>query len=222
MKKGQQRKRKKALQKRSKRKQAFKQVQAVGPANVLQHVRQARSYPIEGCWVMPGWEEGGMAVVLVARRQTNNNIVFGTYLVDYYCLGLKDTFFNADIPVRQFRREVLPQAMQGNEPQEISPALAHEIVHGAIEFAEQYGFRPHRDYRRSRNILDPPGTHPRTGTVEFGYEGRPFFIAGPYDNADAILRQLARTAGEGNYEMMMGVDMPPPGEWEIDDEWDGD
>ena len=222
MKKGQKRKRKKALRERSKRRQAAKQVQTRGPASVLQHLRQARSYPIEGCWIMPGWEEGGMAVIVVARRQTNGNIIYGTYLVDYYCLGLKNTFFNGEISSREFRRVVLPGTMQGNEPEEMSPALAHEIIWGAIEYAQQYGFRPHRDFRRSRNILDLPDVHPRTGAIEFGYEGKPFFISGPDDNVDAIVRQLNRMAGEGNYHYMVGVGGPPPGVWEEDDEWDGE
>jgi hypothetical protein len=222
MKKGQQRKRKKALQKRTQRKQASRQVQARGPMSVLQHVRQARSYPLEGCWIMPGWQESGIAVIVVARRQGNGNIVYGSYLVDHFCLGLKNTLFNADIPIGQFRREVLPEAMHGEEPEEISPALAHEIIYGAIEFAGRYGFRPQRDYRRSRYILDPPELHPRTGTVEFGREGQPFFIAGPYDNVDAILRQLDRTAGEGNYTYLVGLDGSPFEEWEEDDDWDED
>jgi hypothetical protein len=222
VKKGDKRKRKKAQQKRAGRKQGARQARARGPMSVLQHIRHAREYPIEGCWAMPGWEEGGMAVVVVARRQPDGNILYGTYLVDHYCLGLKNTFFNADIPMGQFQREVLPEAVQGNEPVEISPALAHELIYGSIEYAEQYGFRPQRDYRRTRNILDPPDTHPRTGTVEFGHEGKPLFISGPYDNVDAIIRQLDRTAGEGNYHFLIGLDGSPDGEWEIDDEWDGD
>ena len=222
MKKGQKRKQKKTLKRRSERVSSAPRMGMSSPREVLAHVRQANSYPIEGCWIMPGWEEGGMAVVVVARRQTNGNIVYGVYLVDYYCLGLKNTFYNADIPAGRFRREILPEVMQGNEPQEISPALAHEIIYGAIEFAQQYGFRPQRDYRWSRYILDPPDMHPRTGTIAFGYEGKPFFISGPYDNADAVLRQLGRTAGEGNYEYLVGLDVPSPGEWEDDDDWEDD
>jgi hypothetical protein len=171
---------------------------------------------------MPGWEEGGLAVVVVARRQANGNIVYGVYLVDYYCLGLKNTFCNADIPVGRFWQQILPEVMHGHEPGKISAALAHEIIYGGIEYARQFGFRPQRDYRRSRDILDPPGTHPRTGIVTFGYEGKPFFISGPDDNVDGVLRQLDRTAGQGNYKYLVGVDVPPFDEWEEDDEWDGE
>ena len=222
MKKGDKQKRNKAQQKRAQRKQDSRQGRVRGQMSVLQHVRHAREYPIAGCWVMPGWEEGGMAVVVVARRQPDGNILYGNYLVDYYCLGLKNTFFNADIPEGQFRREVLPEVMQGNEPVEISPALAHELIYGSIEYAEQYGFRPQRDYRRTRDILDLPDTYPRTGTIEFGHNGKPLFISGPYDNVDAVIRQLNRTAGEGNYDFMAGLGGPPFDEWEVDDEWDGE
>ena len=88
----------------------------------------------------------------------------------------------------------------------ISSALAHEIIQGGIECAVQYRFRPHSDFKRSRHILDPPDLHPRAGAVEFGHEGN-------YDNADAILRQLARTAGEGNTHYLMQFAGPPP-DWD--------
>jgi len=70
--------------------QARKRATSVVP---LRYIRQARSYPIEGCWV----QQAGMRAALPSspsrRRQPNGNIVFGNYLVDLYCLGLKDTYF---------------------------------------------------------------------------------------------------------------------------------
>jgi hypothetical protein len=196
MKKGDKKKQQKALKKRAERKQQYS-LDALSP---LRYIRQARNYPIEGCWVQKDWDKSGLAVVVIARRQPNGNLVFGDYLVDNYCLGLKDTFCNADIPSGEFRREFLPKLFQtAGKPISISPDLAHEIIYGSIEYAKQFGFRPHRDFDLSQSILDPSGAHPRTGQVEFGKDGKPFFIQGPHDNVDAILRQLARTAGEGNY-----------------------
>ena len=219
MKKGQKRKQKKAERRRKTRGELSRHSRTTGQMSALQHMRQARRYPIEGCWVMPGWQEGGLAVIAVARRQANNNLVFGAYLVDIYCLGVKNAWFDTDVPSGHFLREMLPEMMGDEAPEEISPALAHEIIYGAIEFAQAYGFRPHRDFRRARNILDPPDHHPRSGTVVFGREGKPLFISGPYDNVDAILRQLQRTAGEGNYHFVAQVGGPFM-EIREDDEWD--
>ncbi len=221
MKKGDKKKQQKALKKRTEREQVRKQENLQQALSPLRHIRQARSYPIEGCWVQQGWDEGGLAVVVIARRQPNGNLVFGNYLVDYYCLGVKDTYFNADIPRSEFQNDALPTMYRAaGKPIKISPDLAHEIIYGSIEYAKQFDFRPHRDFAQSQPILDPPDAHPRTGKVKFGKDGKPFFISGPHDNVDAIMRQLARTAGEGNYHFLTQIGAPPPDEWE-DDTWEG-
>lgn len=180
----------------------------------LEHIHQARNYPIEGCWTVEEWNEAGLARVVIARRQPDGKVVFGCYLMDLYCLGLKDTFCNADVRAGAFRRDYLAQLFDDSPPLSISPALAHEIIYGGIEFAAQFGFRPHRDYRHSRYILDLPDAHPRTGAARFGKDGKPFYMPGPDDNAEAIVRQLARSAGEGNFDYIAMV-VPPPRHWPV-------
>lgn len=224
MKKGQKKKQLKALKKRKETKSEKKQTRVLAASSsVLYHIRRAREYPIEGCWAQKNWQkdnegDSDIAVVVIARRQPNGNIVFGSYLVDRYCLGLKSTFCNADIPPGEFHREYLPDLFRAtDEPIGISPALAHEIVYGGIEYAAKFGFKPERDFRDSQYVLDPPDAHPRSGGVEFGRNGKPFFIAGPYDNADAIVRQLMRTAGEGNFEYLIMLGESPEGFFEEDE-----
>ena len=207
VKKGEKKKQRKALARRQEERRAGR---AVGPMTVRGLIRQAREYPIAGCWTMDGWQKAGIAVVVVARRQPNGNIVFGCYMVDCYCLGLKNTFCNADIPAGAFHRDYLPKMFRESRPVPISPALAHEIIYGGIEYAARFGFRPQRDFKDSQYILDLPDQHPRSGTVEFGKDGKPFYIQGPYDNVDAIIRQLKRTAGEGNYHFLVQIAGPPP------------
>jgi hypothetical protein len=216
LKKGERKRRQKALKKKAQRRRARSQAGTAGSARAPAHIRRARGYPLEGCWTQEDWQDGGLAVVVIARRQPDGQIVFGVYLVDYFCLGLKNTYCNANFAPDQFRRDHLPEMIPGGRPVEISPALAHEIIYGAIDYAAQFGFKPHADFRRSRQILDPPDRHPRTGTVEFGREGKPLYIQGPDDHAEAIMRQLARTAGEGNFDFLLVMDEPPPG-WDEDD-----
>lgn len=216
MKKGEKKRSRKTLKKRTERKQARQRGGTVRRTRGSVHIRRARDYPIEGCWAQTDWQDGGLAVVVVARRQPDGDLVFGVYLVDYYCLGLKDTYCNANMAPGPFRREHMPQMIPGGRPIEISPALAHEIIWGAIEYADEFGFKPHADFRHSRQILDPPDRHPRTGAVEFGHEGKPLYIQGPRDNAGAIMRQLTRTAGEGNFDFLVGAAELPP-DWGEDD-----
>lgn len=166
-----------------------------GPTQFLE---QARTYPILGCWLMEGWQEQGITPVVVARQQAENRVVFGVFLVNLFCLGVKDAMWKADASLNLFERD-LPR-MCSDAPEPCDHDLAHELIYGAVEYARKYGFEPHRDFAKASLVLDPPGTHPPRHDLGFGQDGKPLFIAGPYDNAQAIIRQLQRTAGEGNFD----------------------
>jgi hypothetical protein len=168
-----------------------------GPSVFLQ---QAREYPLMGCWIMADWKDSGLTPVIVARQQPEDQVIFGSFLVDIYCLGVKDAFWKSDIPLKQFNRN-LSELCYGN-PAQCEASLAHEIIYGSIEYARKYGFEPHRDFYRAGLILDPPEMHPRKHHVKYGKDGKPFFVAGPYDNARAIVNKLMQTAGEGNFNYL--------------------
>ena len=210
MKKGEKKKQQKALARRTERKAKQKTTHAVLQLNpALNTIRQARNYPLLGCWTAKNWDESGMAVVVVARRQPDGHVVFGAFEVDYYCLGVKDAFCNADVPYSQFLKEYVPKMVASGPPLEIKPDLAHELIYGSVEYAARWGLRPHPDFKLAQQVLDPPEQHPRTGKVTFGKNGKPFYVSGPYDNVQAIVRQLERTAGQGNFDFMVHMGEPP-------------
>lgn len=171
-----------------------------GPRDFIQH---AREYPFLGCWVMKGWQDSGLAPVVVARQQTPDKVIFGTFLTDLYLLGVKDAYCNGDFSLKRFQAN-LPQMCMG-EPEPCDVGLAHELIYGAIDFARRYDFEPHPDFKLASQVLDPPGVHPVKKRPKFGKGGKPFFVAGPYDNVNAIIKKLQRTAGEGNYTVMMDL-----------------
>jgi hypothetical protein len=175
-------------------------ISLAGPRRILENARQ---YPLLGCWIMQGWRESGLAPVTVARLQAENLVIFGNYLVDFYCLGVKNAFCNANFPRKRLEKE-LDRLCHG-APEPIDPSLAHEMIYGSIAYAERWGFKPHKDYKLASFVLEPPETYPLTHNLEFGKDGKPFFVSGPYDNVEAILAQLARAAGEGNYHFMAGM-----------------
>ena len=168
-------------------------------------VQQAHNYPLEGCWVQNGWQEAGLAVIVIARRQPDGLLLFGDYLVDHYCLGVKDCYTRTNIPRTVFYEQALPTLLKEGGPQEITPALAHELIYGGIEYTARYGFRPHRDFAVAQQVLDPPDAHPRSGFV-FGKDGKPFFVSGPHDNVNAVMQQLLRTAGPDNFDYLAEID----------------
>jgi hypothetical protein len=147
----------------------------------------------------------GMAQVIVIRKESNRYL-WCSYLVDYWCLGVKDAMGPKKIDRSTFE-EMLGGISDrfGQEFREITLEQARAIVYGANclqqrfapEYAAKFGLQPHRDFEKAKAHLGEPGSdYP---AIEFGRNGKPFFVAGPYDNAPAIIARLRTTAGEGNF-----------------------
>ena len=218
------RKRQKALMKqRSKQKAAAQhkaQQQALTPSSPQAILRRARSYPIYECLISDNWnkkETNGLVEVLVARQQPDGDICFGVYLIDTFCLGLKNTFANAGFSRSRYINEVRNRVFRAGKPVKCSIELAHQMIYQSIEYAEQFGFEPEKDFMLSQYLLAPRGELEEPYKLTFGKDGKPFFIAGPHDNVARIMRQLDKTVGPGNYHYMTMIGGEPFNEDDDDD-----
>jgi hypothetical protein len=171
-------------------------------------IRRAREFPLEDCWISSSWRDDtpGLVQIIVARQQPDGNICFGVYLVDKLCLGLKNTFARANFTPARYEDEV-DAIFQELTPQECPPELAYQMIYDSIDYAAQFGFEPQKDFELSQYMLPPRGEFKASYKLKFGKDGKPFFIAGPRDNAKAIVKQLEMTAGPGNYDYLV---MAPP------------
>jgi hypothetical protein len=62
-------------------------------------VKNGRKLPIYKCLIS---EQGGLISMLVVRRLPNGNFAFGMYMLDKYCLGLKNTTFKIDLSMDDY------------------------------------------------------------------------------------------------------------------------
>ncbi len=78
--------------------------------------------------------------------------------------------------------------------------LAQQLVFGAVDYARGLGFEPHPDYADVvAHLGDPVGRC----DIEFGRDGMPFFVQGPYDDARRVLQTLDASVGPGNYHFLV-------------------
>ena len=206
------RKRQKALMKKRSKQKAASQHKSHQPVlaslSAPGIIRRARAFPFYECWISDNWQKDdlGLVEILVSRQQPDGDICFGTYLVDKYLLGVKNTFGNAGFSRARFKNEVLGKIFRELKPQECPVELAHQMVYASLEYAAQFGFQPEKDFAVTQYILAPRGELEEPYQLTFGKDGKPFFVAGPYDNASRILRQLEKTAGPGNFHYFMPID----------------
>jgi len=184
-----------AKKKKKKKNQVF-----LSPESYIKN--KARDLEISECLINEGWQEKGMAQVMVARKHKTGNITMGLFLVDIYCLGVKDSFFRFNIPdflYNDFKEEVF-----NGESVEIDYVLAHNIIYGALEFAEEYGFYPDKLFRDVAKYILEDDNDVEIIDLEFGLDGKPFLIITdenePYKKYLSILDEHA---GVGNYDFML-------------------
>lgn len=173
----------------------------------IKKIKEARNLPVYECLINSSWKETGLAHILISRRQADGNLLFGVYLVDIFCLGLKNTFCNVDLPMSKYKTELRIRMYQDDEALECPLSLAHHIIYGGIEFAAQFGFKPNKDFKLSQYVLEDKNNLEPCEDIEFGKDGKPFFIAGPDDDTERIIRQLESKVGKGNFKFIYRLDM---------------
>jgi hypothetical protein len=174
--------------------------QQQGPISPKAYIRQAgRKLALEAVYVNRNWREGGIANFIVVRRKPNGFLVGGIYLVDLYCLGLKNTFFQMDMTDEELQVWLDKKKTGGDALVTIDPALAFNVIYGAIEYAEDLGLQAHADFDVTEYLLPPVEEVPFI-EIEFGLEGVPHFFSGPSDNVGKILATLRKNLGEDGFE----------------------
>ncbi len=183
-------------------------------AGKLYRIQHADDYPIEACYLNAGWQEQGFARILVTRSQDNGRLMVGAFLVDIFCLGVKNAFCNEGLPRSRFEAEFLLRFYQDEEPTRVGINYAKEIIYGAVDYARSLGFEPYVDFELSRKVL---GTEEfsRSRSLKFGgSEGKPLYIAGPDDDVATVLRKLRKRLGENGFNFIT-----PEDDWEaLEDE----
>ncbi len=164
---------------------------------------KARNLPVVKTYISENIMEVGMGYAVVVRTKRNGDKIVGAYLLDVWCLGVKNAIYKImdDDELDIFRDQI----SKGLELVEKDPNYVYNLVYGALEYAEDLGFEPHKDFGIAEYIL------PRVEEVEyieipFGKDGKPTFVNGPHDNAGRVLGTLEKTVGEGNFDYVVEVD----------------
>lgn len=172
----------------------------LSPENYIR--TKARSLPIYECLVNSDWEESKTVLLIIARKHNTGNITACYYMVDLMCLGVKDTNYMFNISHSDYQSKAA-EMYEELELEKIDYTLAHNIVYASLEYADEFGFKPHKDFTSvTRFMLEEDTDEVEMIEIECGHNGIPLYLRGPYDNdarANQIVNQLKKTAGPGKY-----------------------
>jgi hypothetical protein len=151
-------------------------------------------------------ESGGGYVVVSRFKAGGAEAESGVFLIDLYCLGVKNAFFSR-LRVAEYENQLLNRLRGKSGLQPLEPGCARKLVEGAVAYATRLGFAPHRDYKAACRVLGGIGTTDCPTEFTYGHEGKPFYIRGPDEKDEQVQRiigQLERKCGAGNYHYLIG------------------
>ena len=188
--------------KKSKNRNSSQQKAKLSPERFMRE--KARLLPIDKCYVSSDWEKDGIAQIVITRKRSNGDLVMGAFLVDTFCLGVKDAGYNEDIPVSEFE-DCLDEDRNNIGMVEISYNEAHNIIYGAMAFAEEGGIKPSKAFYPAGYILEEDTEDIPLIEYDFGKDGKHLLVIGPDGSETKYLHALQKNLGDDfDYVMESG------------------
>ena len=203
----QKRRQKKLAKKKAKRKETVKNQKKASIFSEAGLVAKARTSPIERCIMREDIIGKGIGTAVIARRMPDGSLGVGVYLLDTWCLGVKDAFFRV-MSIGEFD-ELLERTEENETLEEIHPSCFRKIIEGCVEFSATLGFKPHRDFTLPRQLLMDIDSSVCPNRYTFGRNGRPCFSQGPNETprqVRMIMDSLSKHCGEGNFDFITAAE----------------
>ena len=171
--------------------------------SVAHAAARAAHLPIQDCLAPKDLFETGIGMVVLIRALPGGELALAAFLVDVFCLGVKNAFYRVASP------QQCAQFVQRFELEKIHPTCLRKLVEGAVEYARALGFAPHPDYAGAAGLF---------GTIEadmcpvrytYGKDGKPFYVSGPDDSpaqSRRIIDKLTRRLGPEGFHFLTEID----------------
>ena len=151
-----------------------------------------------------GAMKGGYLVI--ARFKFVGRGEAGFFLLDLFCLGVKDAGFKRFSSRQDLEENVLDPLFRQDEPMPMAPPAARKLVQEAVAYAKGLGFSPATDYKKACRVFGGISTADCDEEFVFGKEGKPFYIQGPSESpgrSAQILRVLEGRCGARGYHYVL-------------------
>jgi hypothetical protein len=159
-------------------------VEASLPARVL----RAANAPIQHCFLTESVFDVGIGTLVLARGATSHHVALSSFLIDVFCLGIKDVMFQS--VDSDFFEMYMAATDAGSAMAPVDPGDARKLLRELAAWSQSIGFAPHRDFAVVERIFGDVSADASDCVFQFGRDGKPVYIPGPNDSAALIRRRL--------------------------------
>lgn len=167
--------------------------------------------------------EMGWGEVLFSRRMPDGQLAVGIFMLDIYCLGIKDALLTV-MSESDYITKKDEWAEDGFLLESVSPEYAKKLIESSVAYAAQFSLSPHQDYREASVVLDGVDASACTDEFTFGKDGKPFFVASLEQSRPHVLeivQRLTNVCGPEGFHYLLPVEPKDvPDDLEVvDEEW---
>jgi hypothetical protein len=210
------RQQKRLAKQKTKRNEKQRQLARTNSSNPTIRLGAADSWPIVASLAPNNLWDLGMGQLVLARRAPGGKLACAVFLVDVYCLGVKNAFWR--MMDNAAYKESIAKLDRCGRLQEVTPEFFAKLVYGAVEYAQSAGFGPHPDYRTARLLLAGIDPSRCPDEFEFGKNGKPLYIEGPDDGSLPQIRAFRNRLDAAADGPTLRLDRPSPALLALHDE----
>lgn len=156
-----------------KKKNKSQKLTSMSPVRFMRE--KSRTLPIGECYITPNWKENGISQIIVTRIRPSGNLAVGIFLVDTFCIGVKDATYYTNMSESEFS-DMIQRYESGPGLEKILYDEAHNIIYGAIGYAEDAGIKPAKDFKIAQYILEEDTENIPLIEYEYGKNGKHFLV----------------------------------------------
>jgi hypothetical protein len=153
--------------------------------------------------------DSGCGYLVVSRFKADGRVESGFFLLDVFCLGVKDAGFHHFNSIVDYRESLIDRLFPDANQVQMTPAAARKLTEDATSYARGLGFSPGVDYKKASRVFGGITTAGCDEEFTFGKDGKPLYIQGPSDSparVERILHALDARCGEGGYHYIIAAD----------------
>jgi hypothetical protein len=150
-------------------------------------------WPVDSCYISSDWQEMGIGTALIIRG-TRNYWTVASFLVDIWCLGVKDVFIKKNLTDDELRQYLSALHFTPIDYEDV-----RAVIFGAVDFARQIQIEPHSDWNKYKVFIEDQREYVLPEDVSFGHEGKHFYVQGPYDHELYNQKELMQNVNQHSF-----------------------
>jgi hypothetical protein len=151
----------------------------------------------------------GLGHLIVSRFKADGRVEAGFFLLDVFCLGVKDAGFYQFSSIADYQEGLVARFFPDGNAVRMTPEAARKLTEDAISYARGLGFAPSADYKKASRVFGGITAADCDEQFVFGKNDKPFYIQGPSESpacVEKILRVLEARCGENGYHYTIAGD----------------